>query len=936
MTDVSVLIPQYGQTDFTIRAVAAVRRSIGDLSIDIHVHDNGSPGGPGPVADELDVRLTRSPENLGFGPAMNQMAEAATGRFLLLLNNDTIVHPDAIRRMVDRATAESRCGAVVPLYRDFEGQPLELGGGLGEGGRAWQLFKGRTLPMGLVTTAHRADYGSAAAMLIARDVFLDFSGFDDVFAPAYYEDTDLCLRMAEQGLPTVVEPTAIVLHHEGGTAGTDVSHGLKAHQVRNRSTFVTRWGDRLADRGPVGLDRSVKAATEPAPGQPRILWLGPVLPRGDRDGGGRRTLEMLGALRAQGAGVAFYARAAQDPDRYGRELSALGIPWFGGPAATRWVGDRRVRSEYDDLGALLSAAPWDAVVMFTARFARRVLGQVREGAPDAAVIIDNADLHFLRHDRARELGIAITDPLTKDQELEAYLASDGVITSSAPEDEVLRREVEALDTHVFTVAPPEPRVLPPARDGSVLFLGNFGHPPNVDAVDYWHRDVGPRVSELVGRTVPLHIVGAATDGLPSGPLLDVVGWVPDLGPEFARARVFVAPLRYGAGTKGKLAEAMAYGVPVVTTPIGAEGFPPQVVDAMLIAEDADALARSTAQMLQDDDAWEQQRAAVADAARHFHGAHATAGARLSAWLLSRAVAARSGAPRPRLAEAGDPPQIEDQPFDRAAFPAVLQASEAPVFVVGAPRSGTSMMAHALGQHAQLWTGEESDFLAPLGRAAEEAWAFGRQRGDLHWLSSAGVSWDEFAAYLGFGMNALYASRSGGRRWVEQTPQYTLSLPLMARMFPSARFVYMLRDGRSVVHSLRHFVRPVEHEPAARLWNRFVRAAREFASSDDGDRFHVVRYEEVVADTDPEMRRICDFLEIPFERACAQFISERSPINSSFTDGRARPASPRWAAWTQEERAVFHARAGEMLIALGYEDDGSWVGRQTSDADSLAS
>lgn len=942
-TTVSVLIPQYGRTDLTVRAVEAVRRSRGDVDVEVLVHDNASDGGPGPVRDDPGVTLSLGEHNIGFGPAINLMAEHATGSHLLILNNDTVVHPDAIARLVARAQGEDAVGPVVPMYRDFEGQVLELGGGLGEGGQAWQLFRNHQVPSGLARVAHRADYGSAAAMLIDRSLFREVGGFDDEYAPAYYEDTDLCLRLAARGHPTIVEPRAVVFHFEGGTAGTDVAAGLKTFQVRNRATFARRWGHQLEAHGPVGLHRAIQAATTPAEGQPRVLWVAPTLPRRDRDGGGRRMMEMLTLLRREGVGLAFFARSAQDAERYGAHLGALGVPWFGGTSPSRWSGGERRLAAYDELPHLLRAAPWDVVVVSFARLAQHVVPVIRESAPQAAIAIDNGDLHFLRHDRARDLGVEITDPLTKDQELDAYAATDGVITSSGPEDRILRAELEGISTHVMTVAPPEPAPVTPARDGALMFLGNFGHPPNSDAVEYWTQSLAPRVAVHAGRELRLRVVGAATDGLPADPSIEVVGWIPDLRDEFARTRVFLAPLRYGAGTKGKVLEAMAHGIPVVTTPTGAEGFPPKVIEALLIGETDEQLALKSALLMTDDEAWQRQCTRVLDAAHWFHRHHASAGRALVAWLQGRSYAHRHGvSPRPRRVtppvSAGatstiveprvisDGATAHDRPFDAQPMSSVDLCPD-PVFVVGAPRSGTSMMAHALGQHEQLWTGEESDFLLPLARGAREAWEFGRQRGDLQWLHAAGVSWEEFLHHLGIGMNAMYTDRAAGRRWVEQTPQYTVDLPTMASMFPGARFVYMLRDGRSVVHSLQHFVRPVEHEAAANLWARFVRAGLDFMESDQGHRLHVVRYEQVVTDTETEVRGLYEFLGMDHASETAAFISDRGPINSSFQgEASAAKATPRWANWTRREREVFHAAAGDLLVRTGFEPDGSWVRR----------
>lgn len=259
--------------------------------------------------------------------------------------------------------------------------------------------------------------------------------------------------------------------------------------------------------------------------------------------------------------------------------------------------------------------------------------------------------------------------------------------------------------------------------------------------------------------------------------------------------------------------------------------------------------------------------------------------------------------------------------------ATMDTCDNPIFVVGAPRSGTSMMQWSLRQHPDLWGGQESDFFVPLIEGARAAYGFGTVRGDLHWLSGQHVSWEEFVGRVGDGMNALYVSRSGGKRWVEQSPIYTLHLDTMVQMFPGARFIYMLRDGRSVVHSLRNFVHPMSHDEAIATWIAYTEAALAFADSADGSAMLTVRYEDVVSDTEAELRSIYAFLDVPFAAASVDFITSRRPINSSFADESSSRAKlgPRWSSWTAAECESFAGSAGSLTIALGYEDDATWMG-----------
>ncbi len=262
----------------------------------------------------------------------------------------------------------------------------------------------------------------------------------------------------------------------------------------------------------------------------------------------------------------------------------------------------------------------------------------------------------------------------------------------------------------------------------------------------------------------------------------------------------------------------------------------------------------------------------------------------------------------------------------------IEITERPVFVLGAPRSGTSMMQWALRQHPNLWGGQESDFLVPMTRALRDVWEFGRTRGKLHWISGQEVGWEEFLRHVGYGVNSLYTDRSGGLRWVEQTPQYTLHLEEMALLFPGVQFLVMVRDGRQVVESLRHFVNPVPFDEACHIWTRFNEAAREYAQSAPQGRIHFVSYERAVLDTEAEMRRVFEFIGEPYAQASVDRITSRAPMNSSFVgEGKEQKLAPRWTAWTHAERELFVDVAGPLLLDLGYEPDHTWTNREPVDA-----
>ena len=193
-------------------------------------------------------------------------------------------------------------------------------------------------------------------------------------------------------------------------------------------------------------------------------------------------------------------------------------------------------------------------------------------------------------------------------ELAMIRATDATIVVSDSEREQVERDVPGSRVVVIpTVHDVETFVPGPEERKGVLFVGGFEHPPNVDAAVCLVKEVMPAVWRELG-DVPVTIVGSApppvVEGLAS-PLVDVTGWVKDLRPLLESARMMVAPLHYGAGIKGKITQSLAFGLPVVTTPIGAEGLDGGDERCLLIAESANQLAAEAIRLYGDDELWRE-------------------------------------------------------------------------------------------------------------------------------------------------------------------------------------------------------------------------------------------------------------------------------------------------------------------------------------------
>jgi len=278
------------------------------------------------------------------------------------------------------------------------------------------------------------------------------------------------------------------------------------------------------------------------------------------------------------------------------------------------------------------------------------------------------------------------------------------------------------------------------------------------------------------------------------------------------------------------------------------------------------------------------------------------------------------------------------------IPRVGGICEHPVFIIGSPRSGTTALARALSRHPALWASHESRFLAPLfGKARpQRIYVDDRDNPPVSWFATNKVSQAEFLGCLGLGINALFTSRSGGRRWIDHTPHYTLFAEQLSELFPGALFLHLLRDGRRVVHSMVHFAdmfdesRRATVEPAlpsymsdfgeaCRTWSQMVDEGSAFVDLHP-HRSLTVRNELLVVDPVVEFARILEFIDVPSESGPAEWFSANR-VNSSFARSGAQvgPGSTApnpWDSWPCDWRKTFREEAGSTLVALGMatEDD----------------
>lgn len=267
--ELSVVMVCRGAWPLTERALAALSEHT-ERNFELILVDNASDDEtPARLAQLTDAQVIVNDANLGFGPGNNQGAARARAPHLLMLNTDAFVHHGWLEPLLETLDYDG-VGAVVPRLLHPDGSLQDAGTLLARDGTIRVYGDGDDPDRSCYCFCRVLDLGSAACMLVARETFEALAGFDEAFAPAYYEDADFCMRLAQRGLKVVYEPRSTVTHVRYGSGG---SANAIALSERNRRLFVDRWASELR-----GRPASFAAATDQAeiiardaPAMPRVL-----------------------------------------------------------------------------------------------------------------------------------------------------------------------------------------------------------------------------------------------------------------------------------------------------------------------------------------------------------------------------------------------------------------------------------------------------------------------------------------------------------------------------------------------------------------------------------------------------------------------------------------------------------------------------------------
>lgn len=608
--EVTIIVVTFNKVEHTYDCLESLLAHA-DAAYDLIVVDNASTDPTVELLSRLrNVTVLRNDANLGFGRACNQAAARAGGEHLLFLNNDAALAPRCLSSLLETAQADPRCGAVGGRLVWPDGRLQEAGSILWDDGTAEAYGRGAD-PFAPEFSFHReVDFCSGALLLVRRTLFEKLGGFADEFAPAYYEDVDLCMGIRRLGYRVFYQPEATVRHHEYGSSSSDEATELIQ---RNHARFAEKWKGDLKlqrSRSPANRLRARERVT-----RPRLLVVDDRVPTSDAGSGYPRSHALLLLLRRHDYPVTLFPSYDATPHQ----------PWLSDlqREGIEVVCDGR---PFADLAAE-RAGLYDVVLVSRPHNFGAVRADLTRSFPRAVVIYDAEALFFVREELKGVVseGAAPDDVVRRQQqELDLLRFAHLVVTVSDREKRLLEQAAPDFQGQIAVWGYPveaRPTLRPFSERRDLLFLGSFFAPrsPNKDALSFFLREVLPLIHRRLD--CQLKVVGyGAVDavGQWASARVEVVGYAPDPTPHYDGCRVFVVPHRYSAGIPLKLCEAMARGLPAVVSDLTAAQLGVEDGREVLVGRTPDELAEGVVRLYSDEALWGELRANALEFVRRHH------------------------------------------------------------------------------------------------------------------------------------------------------------------------------------------------------------------------------------------------------------------------------------------------------------------------------
>lgn len=603
---VSIIIPFYNEYKYTINCLYYLEKNLSNkYPFEIILVDDNSPENCD-FSNVTGINVIKNETNLGFLRNINKGIKAAKGEYVYILNNDTEVQEHFLDELFYVFENFKNVGAVGSMLLNANETLQEAGSVFMKNCDINQIVRKKLAFYPEVNFIYKVDYCSGCSLLFKKyNDKGEMNLFDEQFVPAYFEETDFCFQLKHlQNKHIYYTPFSKVLHFNGVTynsrKNTDESKIKKKEELfnTNLSKFKLKWQKQLDAIESTSIPDRIQEIYH----HKSITFFAGMIPEFDKDSGSNRLKEIIDAYVELDYHVTLIVKFAYIDNSY--------IEYFQRKGVNVFYEHKKYTSieKYLEKQKLNSSIAW----FYSPDIFMKYYKTAQKYLPKAKLVYDMVDIHHLRIERALELEpnrLSLKKKYKKYLYIEkesARIADYTVAISEFDKNYMLQYTDENKIIIVSNIHYPKiniEKTLNFENRKDILFIGST-HTPNIDALYYLYNEIMPIVWKEIPE-IKVNIIGNVNESIQ-----DIVhenfifhGYVPDIETFFISNKLMIAPLRYGAGVKGKIGQAFEYYLPVVTTSIGAEGMHLENNKNALIDDTVEGFAKSIIKLYNDKELW---------------------------------------------------------------------------------------------------------------------------------------------------------------------------------------------------------------------------------------------------------------------------------------------------------------------------------------------
>jgi glycosyltransferase involved in cell wall biosynthesis len=604
--DVSVVVLNNAEIPALLACLDSLARQRSRFSVEVILVEKNSsipvalrPNGTIPWLHHRQI--VEAPGSL---KALRKAGALARGRYIAFLSSEVSAVEGWLDELVGSFRLFPKAGLVGSKHLSADGHLLGARGSYSADGGAVVYSQGVDAGEPVHNFARQVDWISHRSFAAPTELWNSLVGLAEEDGSNFLEDSELALRVRKLGYDIWLQPLSCVIAHYGAEDKSSVSSGFVAAPQDLNRVRPSKAHAPLSD----GPTRKLRPFDARIPRRKTMLVVDAHTHTPDRDAASAISWKMLQAYRDLGFDQTFVAFDDFRPrGSYTAAYQRIGVEVLYAPF-------------FNTLEEVLqSGRSYDYVWVSRYHVAQGVVESVRRLSPLSRIIFVPADLHYLRLQRqayvTHDTTLLMRAARVQTDELLVFSQVDCSVPHSTIEKTVVLKELPRLNDNLVVF----PWIAEPIQDSPaissrkhVMFLGNYTHAPNEDAVAFFMTEIWPLLSLRLPLDAKFLVVGdAPTDSVKAfeSERCVVTGQVSNIEPCFEQARVFVAPLRFGAGIKGKLIESLSNGVPTVATTIATEGIGLVDGEHCLVADTPEAISQAILRLYAEPETWERLRLA---------------------------------------------------------------------------------------------------------------------------------------------------------------------------------------------------------------------------------------------------------------------------------------------------------------------------------------